>query len=100
MLFCERNSRTCRSFLRWVGGAAPPLHRGLPRFGKACELQPCSPELSKAPDLIFDALDLRNAIGVETAQTRIAILDYGLIIEDYEHGDGERGTLLPAYERR
>jgi hypothetical protein len=54
----------------------------------------------KPRNLIFDALDLRNAIGVETAQTRIAILDYGLIIEDYEHGDGERGTLLPAYERR
>ena len=47
----------------------------------------------KPRNLIFDALDLRNAIGmVETAQTRIAILDYGL--------DGERRTLLPAYERR
>ena len=54
---------------------------------------------SKPRNLIFDALDLRNAIGmVETAQTRIAILDYGLIIENY--GDGERRTLLPAYERR
>ena len=51
----------------------PPVHRGLPRFGKACELRPCSPELSKAPEPHFDALDLRNAIGmVETAQTRIA----------------------------
>lgn len=55
----------------------------------------------KPRNLIFDALDLRNAIGmVETTQTRIAIPDYGLIIEDYEHGDGERRTLLPAYERR